>query len=283
MVLQQANTSYNSGLSTGSPILARPFSNVATGSPDANLIAFPGLVVGEIGTAATTKALGTEINFRRMVAANNNRRTDVLLGYRFFRFDEGLEVATTSASIATGSVVPLGTTFNIHDTFGTQNQFNGLNLGLRSEWFFYRWSLDVSGKAAIGGMRETVAIQGNTVTAVPGFAPVSGAGGILAQPQTYSGVGLGGNIGTYSRTQVAGIPELNTNLHFQISPLWRFNVGYSLLYLTNAVRPGNQIDTAVDPNRFPPGIVPVSQHPVFTYSERAVFMQGVSLGLEARF
>jgi hypothetical protein len=283
MVLQTANTSYTSGLSTGSPILARPFSNAATGSPDANLIAFPGLVVGDIGTAATTKALGTEINFRRMVAANNNWRTDMLLGYRFFRFDEGLEVATTSASVATGGVIPVGTTFNIHDTFGTQNQFNGLNLGLRTEWFFNRWSLDVLGKAAIGGMAETVAIQGGTVARVPGFAPVAAQGGILAQPQTYTGVGPGGNIGTYKRTQVAGIPELNTNLHFQISPQWRFNVGYSLLYLTNAVRPGNQIDTIVDPNRFPPAITPVSPHPTFTYSERAVWMQGVSLGLEARF
>jgi hypothetical protein len=132
-------------------------------------------------------------------------------------------------------------------------------------------------------MRETVTIQGNTVTTIPGFGSSSAVGGILAQSQTNTSVGQGGNIGTYSRTQLAGIPELDVNLHFQISPLWRFNVGYSLLYLTNVVRPGNQIDPIVDSNRFPPALTPVSQHPIFSYSERAVWMQGVNLGLEARF
>ncbi|HEX3726774.1 MAG TPA: BBP7 family outer membrane beta-barrel protein [Pirellulales bacterium] len=283
LVLQQANTSYGSGFSTGSPILARPFANAATGLPDANLIAFPGLVAGQIGVASTTKAVGTEINFRGMIAAMNNRRTDVLLGYRFFRFDEGLEVATTSDSVAAFGTVPVGTTFNIHDTFGTRNEFNGGNLGLRSEWFFKRWSLDLVAKAAIGAMRETVTIQGNTVTRVPGLAPISATGGILALPQTNSGVGAGGNIGSYSRMQFAGIPEVDANLHLQISPLWRLNVGYSLLFLTNVVRPGNQIDPIVDPNRFPPPLTPVSQHPIFSYSERAVWMQGVNVGLEARF
>lgn len=96
-------------------------------------------------------------------------------------------------------------------------------------------------------------------------------------------MGPGGNIGTYTRTRLAVIPELNTNLHFQLTPIWRLNVGYSLLYLSNVARPGNQIDPIVDPNRFPPAGVPVSQHPIFTYSERSVWMQGINLGLEARF
>ena len=284
LFLQTANTSYNSGGSSGTPILARPFANAATGINDANLIAFPGLVSGQIGVAATTKVFGTEVNFRRMIAATGNRRTDVLMGYRFLRMDEGLEVATNSTSIATGGAVPVGTTFNIHDTFGTQNQFNGGNLGLRTEWFHNdRWSFDLVGKAALGAMRETVTIQGNTVTTIPGMAPVSAAGGILAQPQTLTGVGPGGNIGTYSRTRLAAIPEIDANLHFQLTPIWRLNVGYSLLYLTNAVRPGNQIDPITDPNRFPPATTPVSQHPVFSYSERSVFMQGINLGVEARF
>jgi hypothetical protein len=284
LFLQQAHTSF-SAAGAGNPILARPFANAATGVNDADLISFPGLVSGSIGVAATTKVLGTEVNFRRMIAVNRNRRMDMLLGYRFLRFDEGLEVATNSTSTAVGGPVPVGTMFNIHDTFGTRNQFNGGNFGLRTEWFHNdRWSFDVVGKAALGGMQETVAIQGNTVTTVPGFPAVNSVGGILTQPRNLTaGVGPGGNIGTYTRTRLAAIPEVDANLHFQLTPIWRLNVGYSLLYLTNVARPGNQIDPILDPNRFPPATTPVSPHPVFTYSERSVWMQGINLGLEARF
>lgn len=283
-LLQQAHASFNSGPSTGNPILARPFFNAATGAPDADLIAFPGLVTGQIGAAATTKVFGTEVNLRKMIGVQGNRRTDVLLGWRFLRFDEGLEVASVSTSINPAGTVPLGTMFNIHDTFGTQNQFNGGNLGLRTEWFHGdRWSIDVLGKAALGGMRETVAIQGNTVITVPGMAPTTFAGGLGAQPRTLTSVGPGGNIGTYTRTRLAAIPELDVNLHFQVTRLWRLNVGYSLLFLTNVVRPGNQIDPVLDPNRFPPAGTPVSPHPVFNFTEQTVWMQGINLGLECRF
>lgn len=284
ILLQQAHASYNSGASAGNPILARPFLNAATGAQDADLIAFPNLVTGQIGVASTTKVFGTEVNFRRMIDVKQNRRTDLLLGWRFFRFDEGLEENTFSTSINPVGTVPVGTTFNIHDTFGTQNMFNGGNFGLRTEWFFNdRWSLDILAKAALGAMRETVTIQGNTVITEPNTAPVTFNGGILAQPRTLTNVGPGGNIGTYTRTRLAGIPELNVNAHYQLTRLWRVNVGYSLLYVTNAVRPGNQIDTTLDPNRFPPAGTPVSQHPVFTFQETAVWMMGVNVGVECRF
>ena len=80
--LQQVHTSYNSGPSTGTPIIARPFINADTGANDADLIAFPGLVAGQATSSLTTKALGTEVNFRRMICLCNNRRTDLLLGWR---------------------------------------------------------------------------------------------------------------------------------------------------------------------------------------------------------
>lgn len=284
ILLQQAHDSYGSGTSTGNPILARPFLNAASGSPDADLIAYPGLQTGQIGAASTTKVFGTEVNLRKMIDVKQNRRTDLLVGWRYFRFDEGLEVTSFSTSINPTGTVPVGTTFNIHDTFGTQNQFNGGNFGLRTEWFFNdRWSLDILAKCALGGMRETVSIQGNTVITEPNTAPATFNGGILAQPRTLTSVGPGGNIGTYTRTRLAAIPEIDVNAHYQLTRLWRVNVGYSLLYLTNAVRPGNQIDPILDPNRFPPAGTPVSQHPVFSFSETALWMMGVNLGMECRF
>ena len=185
---------------------------------------------------------------------------------------------------ATGGVNPAGTTFNIHDTFGTQNLFNGGNIGLRTEWYMSpRWSFDVLTKVAIGVVDEKVSIAGNTVTTVPGSPATTANGGILALPQTVTGVGPGGNIGDYNRTRFTVLPEIDANFHFQLTPLWRVNFGYSFMYIANVVRPGAQIDPVVDPNRFPPPLTPANPHPTFTWNESSLWLQGVNLGMEARF
>ncbi len=278
--LQQTHTSYNSGVSQGTPILARPFYDVNTGAQNSDLIAFPGLVAGQITTAATTKVFGTEVNLRRALSGNGPVRLDGMIGYRFMRFDEGLGIQTVSSSTATGGSVPVGTTFNIRDNFGTQNMFNGLNLGLR--WMYDRggrWSFDAAPKVAVGAMQQQVSIQGNTVTTVPGYAPTHANGGILALPRD----AYGGNIGTYSRNRFAAIPELQLNLHYQLRRNVRLNVGYTLLFLTDVVRPGSEIDPRVDTNRFPPVLPTTSAFPQFSWNQQSVWIQGINLGAEVRF
>ncbi len=283
LFLQQTHTSYNSGPSNGLPILARPFFNTSTGAPDADLIAYPGLVAGQVQSLATTKVWGTELNVRRLLVSTPFVRTDFLAGYRYLRFDESLQIDSKSTVTDTGGNIPFGTTFGIHDAFGTQNQFNGGNIGLRSEVYRGgRFSMDVLTKCAIGVMQQKVAIDGTTTTAVPGYTPTTASGGLLAQPQTGAPV-PGGNIGTYTRNQFAVIPELNTNVYFQLNRRWRMNVGYSFLYAASVVRPANQIDVQVDPNRLPPPLTPTSPHPTFSFYQTGVWLQGVSLGLEAKF
>ena len=50
------------------------------------------------------------------------------------------------------------------------------------------------------------------------------------------------------------LPEFGATLHYQINPLWRVNLGYTFLMLTNVLRPGDQIDTRLDPDQFPPPV-----------------------------
>ncbi len=268
--------------SGGSPILARPFFNEnpnqtspPSGTPknDAYLVAYPNIVTGTVNVTTYSHVAGTDVNFRHILYADECRRIDVLAGYRFFYLGEGLQVNTNTTSIDVASTIPVGTTFGIFDTFQTRNQFNGGQLGLNAQFFNGRWSLDLLGKLAIGAVSQRVTINGSTTVTEPGAAPVSNSGGILA---------LASNSGQFNRTQFGFLPEFGANLHYQLTPFWRVNVGYTLLILTNVVRPGDQIDTRLDPNQFPPATA-AGTLPTFAFQNSTVWLQGVNIGLECSF
>jgi hypothetical protein len=261
--------------SNGSPILARPFFNTDTQLQDAILLAYPNIVTGAVTVTANSRVYGNEINLRRSLCNNGCRRVDVLAGYRFFQMNEDLTVRTNTTSIQTGSTIPVGTTFGILDSFHTRSQFNGGQLGVNAAWDNGCWGLDLLAKLAIGGMSQRVTINGTTVTTVPDTAPVTSRGGILAQNS---------NIGTFQRGQFSVLPEFGVNLHRRIGACWRLNVGYTLLIVTNVVRPGDQIDTRLDPNQFPPPATsgPFT-FPAFAFRDSDIWLQGVNVGLEYNF
>src|SRR5262249_40596038 len=160
------------------------------------------------------------VNGRRAIWNDDCRRIDVLAGYRYLFLGEGLRVDSHTTSIDTQSTIPVGTTFSIFDSFTTSNNFNGGQLGLNAEFFNGPWSLALLGKFAIGGVTQHVTINGGTTVTTPGGTPATSSGGILA---------LQSNIGTFSRTVFGFLPEFGANLHYQINPIWRVNLGYTLL------------------------------------------------------
>jgi hypothetical protein len=259
--------------SDGAPILARPFFNTLTNAQDSVLLAFPNSVVGTVKIAATQQLYGNEINLRRAIYWDDFRRIDVLAGYRFLYLNEGLQASTFTTSIATGGAVPVGTTFSVVDNFSTRNNFNGGQLGLNAEFFDGRWSLNLRGKIALGSVTQRVNINGSTTTAEPGSAPVTNAGGILA---------LSSNSGQFNRGQFGVLPEFGADLRFQLTPLWRLNVGYSVMGLSNVLRPGDQVDTNLNPNLFPP-VNGTATSPAFTFHNSNLLIQGFNAGIECNF
>jgi hypothetical protein len=254
--------------SFGSPVLARPFFNVQTGQQDAIPIAFTNLP-GSVAVNTGRQALGSDVNLRRPLYCDPCRRVDMLAGYRFFHFSEGLGVATSSTLTDPGTGLPVQ--LAVHDTFGTRNQFNGGQLGINAQFNNGPWTLDVLGKVALGGVWQRVMINGTTISTVQGSPPtLVPGGGLLAVAGT--------NIGTFNRTQFSALPEIDVNLRYQLTPLWRLNVGYSLLGLTHVVRPGDQIDTRL--NQFPTRL---GTFPMFAFHNSDVWMQGINLGIECNF
>jgi hypothetical protein len=134
---------------------------------------------------------------------------------------------------------------------------------------------------AVGSVQQDVTIAGETTRSAGD--PPSGSGGFLA---------LASNSGEFSRNRFAAIPEMNVTLGYQLSPCWRANVGYTFLYVSNVVRPGDQIDLinadsfdalpVLDSAQFfPPQRLGSS--PRFNFHDTDMWVQGINIGLECRF
>ncbi|MEZ6136942.1 MAG: BBP7 family outer membrane beta-barrel protein [Pirellulaceae bacterium] len=274
--------------SDGSQILARPFFNVTTGEQASQLLSFPGQIRGRVDVDTTNKFDGAAFRFRRQMCCSSgcgfselccttvptSSRLDGTLGYRFWELKESLQVTEALTSLTQ----PAGS-FAITDRFETRNQFNGAELGVlwqgRRGW----WSLDGLMRLGIGNVHQTVTISGTTTTTTGSPAVTTNA-----VPQT--GIfAVASNIGTYDRDKFTMVPELGLTLGYQMTKRVRMTAGYSLIYWGNVVRPGDQIDTALNPNQWAPVVSTISpqNRPQFQFVETDYYVQGLSFGGEFRW
>lgn len=271
--------------STGAPIIARPFFNALTGQQDSELVAFPGVIGGSMSVDATSRLDGAAIRFRRQMCCTEgcgysflacqtvptSSRLDTTIGYRFWELKESLQMRERLTSQLTNDPG----SFDIVDRFETRNLFNGAELGVlwqgRRGW----WSLDLLMRLGIGNNNQTVTINGNTATTVNN-STTQASGGLLAQRS---------NIGTYERNQFTMVPELGATFGYQVTPRLRATAGYSLVYIGNVVRPGDQVSLDVNPNLLPPENVPFTGalRPQFNFVETDYLIQGLNFGGEFRW
>ncbi len=275
--------------STGSPILARPFFNIAPDTgfarDDSELVAFPNVISGSVTTHAQSTIDGAAVRFRRMLCCGTScscsplcggsvqtqSRIDATLGWRFMQLREHLTIREDLQSLQTSAPG----SFIIQDNFRTRNQFNGAELGFM--WSARRgyWTLDALMRTSIGNTRQEVIINGTTATTRNGTTTNS-AGGLLAQRT---------NSGTFVREQFGLVPEFGANLSYALTQNWSFRAGYSFIYWSNVVRPGDQIDLDVNPNLLPPETAPFvgALRPEFNFNETSYWLHGLNLGAEYRW
>jgi hypothetical protein len=192
----------------------------------------PGDGSGPMDLTRTTDLIGAEANALVNLACSDRYRIDLLGGYRFLRLDESLGLGPAGTPEVRGQVV-------------TRNQFHGGQLGLTGGVRYGRLFADLTGKVALGVLRES-AESGVTL-----FPPAS----------------LGG------ANEFVALPEADFSLGYQVSDHLRATAGYTLMYLSRAARPGEVTDAAL-----------VSLARPFAESHTGDFWaQGVSLGLEYRY
>jgi hypothetical protein len=170
-------------------------------------------------------------------------------------------------------------TVKIGDFFGTGNDFYGGQLGLEGEIHLgKRLFLDVWGKAAFGTNAQRVLIGGDTIIIAPP-TPVGNKvlqGGIFAQST---------NIGTYTQTQFAVIPEVGAKFGVRITDNLRFSAGYEFLFINRVVRPGDEINPQINPTRIPFLLQKPAgaAQPAFIFQVDDLRAHAVSFELEYRF
>jgi hypothetical protein len=273
-----ANRSVNFAANSGtSPVLARPFFNLNSGTEFSEVTTSPGLATGGIAVNTFSHLWGAEINLRYNVCDNCCWRFDVLGGFRYLRLKEGLDI---QESILAAPTAPMfaGDMIVVNDDFTTRNQFYGGQIGYRLGWTHNRWSIDWLTKIAFGDTRQTVDINGNQLITTPGGTTTLFNGGLLALPS---------NTGSFSRDRFAVVPETDLVLGFRVTPHIKLLIGYSFLYWSNVVRPGNQIDRVIDVSQIPNSgltVPPTGQgRPAVLFKSTDFWAQGISFGMEFVF
>lgn len=258
------------------------FANALTGQEDALVLARAGVSNALVTASSSTRVQGAEANIIGNLYASGGLKIHAIGGYRFLQANEGLRVESTwleyGSPANVGGHHALGM---IADQIDAHNEFHGGQVGLMADAHRGLFYVELTGKAAIGTNFEMVRIDGAThlITAnypIPLYQ--SWHGGVYAQ---------GTNIGRYTRSQFAVVPEGMFKVGLKMGDRGRFYVGYNFLYMSDVVRPGDQIDRTLNPNQIPliARGVPFTgpERPVPTLVRTDFWTRGLMIGFEARF
>ena len=261
--------------SAGNPVLARPFFDVVNNRQDASLTAFPGLISGSVHIESSTALDSAEANCALAFADSGKVRLDALVGFRYWHLQEDLGINENTLVNAGAPVFP-NNTIQVADYFATDNSFYGGQLGLRGALQYERLQLNLFTKVALGANQEITTIRGATA--------------INTTPATLANAGLlalASNSGRYTRDEFAVIPEVGVNLAVRVTSHLELFLGYSFMYWANVLRPGDQIDTGINPNLIPTsntaGIAGGPARPAYSPHDSGFWAQGLNVGLELRY
>lgn len=272
------------------PVIARPFFDLNNNREFAEFTAFPRAADGRVDVSSRSRMWGAEANLRCRLCCNScccdcldcselHYHVDVIGGLRYLDLTEALDI--TEMVRITGpnpQNFPPGTMARVSDRFGTRNDFYGGQVGTNFNVSFKRFSMDLNWKLAMGDVNQVVNINGDQVVTVPGRAAQIVQGGLLALPS---------NSGRFTRDRFAVVPELGVKLGYNVTDNLTVYVGYTWLYWSNVVRPGNQIDRVIDINQVPnfrtgPAIAG-GERPQVLFKGTDFWAQGVSFGLSYNY
>jgi hypothetical protein len=186
-------------------------------------------------------------------------RVEVLGGARFLQMQDRTELTSSGNSLADPGIV-LGLT----DQYKTSNAYYGGQAGLRGEWTRGRWSLEFRGEIGAGANEEQVRAFGSTVYATP-LERIVQPTGLTVQAS---------NTGTFDRTAVNMVSELDANLGFRITSHFQLFAGYTAIFWDGALRSGDQIDPVVNTLA---GTLPA--RPLIPFKDDLFWAQGLNAGL----
>jgi hypothetical protein len=262
----------------GTGSVGRPYIDAATGREAAAVVAAPVFMAGEFRAASSARAQGAEINLVTDLLQGSRWQIDGLAGYRFLQINEGLSLGQQGLVFGPGSFAA-PTAFGRQDQFDAHNLYHGGQIGLRGDLRKGPLFVEVTGKVAFGVNNEVVKVGGVTAVMTPGQPLTTRPGGLMALPT---------NSGRVTREAFAVVPEVIARFGWSLGEHTRFFVGYNFLELSDAVRPGDQIDRTINTSAVPfqPRFTPPAggpERPLLALRSSDVWLQGLILGFEGRW
>lgn len=258
--------------------LLLPFFDVTTNAESFTEISFSPLWSGNATETLSSNLGGGELNYTWALSPQGGFRVGALAGLRFLQLREDYTLTTQSPYLPPNPADVWNTT----DQFDTRNRFWGVQVGLRASYGDGPWVGAGFAKVALGAMQQRVSINGRLETNdFNDYGPT----------QTFSGgyFALTTNGGDHSRSEFAVVPEVGLTVGYRLTPAATLYVGYSFLYASNVVRPGDQIDRRVNPSYSlayggdPPVQPSGSAQPAFAFNTTDFWAQSLALGLSIRF
>lgn len=262
------DVSFNSNTS---PILARPFNNISSGTatPDTQLIAYPGDTTGNIRVRTESEVDGFDIVVRRLAYRDRFTRVDWLYGYQHNRVAESLRI--DSNTTVTGNVPPLtGTSIAVTDLIQTTNNFSGGVLGLMSSRQFACWKFEAMARMGLGNMDRRVQLRGATTTTSAAGVATTDTQGLLARNT---------NNRPFQDDTFTVVPEFALNAGYYLTPNIDFLIGYNYLLLPKVAQPGRQIDSTVNLSDPLTG----AMRPQLALDSKSYWLHSLNLGMQWRY
>lgn len=269
--------SVDSSGQSGSTNLLLPYFDVIAKREKTTEISLAGQYRGTAADELSNRLMGAEVN-ASWPSAFGSQQLVLFGGLRWLQLDERYSIATSSPDIPPQPA----DVWTTADAFHAQNDFYGAQLGVRAQYEQNGWYVRGSGALALGAMAQSVDISGSLQT-----NDFTG----LGATRTYEGgyFALSSNIGNYRRTRFAAVPELALSGGYAITPDVRIFACYRVLYASDVVRPGAQLNRNINTrqsvaytgepevDRSGPG------QPSFAFETSSYWAQSLSLGIEFRF
>jgi len=259
----------------GSPRLRVPFFDVQTGIESSSPVATPGVYRGVASLKVHNMMQGAELNaLAAFPSCDCNTKFGLIAGFRWWNFDEQLKFLVDSPAISPPSI------YNFGDKFHVKNNFYGGQIGASFDYNSCAFFFNLKAKVALGAMYQQNVVNGVFTTNEFTGQTESFTGGFFALPT---------NIGNHKKTRFSVLPEVDVNIGYQFSDCCSIRLGYSVLYVSNVLWAGKQIDRNINPSQSAniaftptPALVGEPSPESWTKSE-SLWAQGVNVGLNFQF
>lgn len=262
----------------GSIDLYLPYFDVIRGQENVTEISFSPTYRGSAQVTLENSLGGGELNMTWSLPAQDALRVDLIGGFRYLQLRESYTITTSSPYNPPNPADIWNTT----DSFDARNRFYGPQLGVRATYDQGPWVGSVNAKIAAGTMQQKVSVNGYLETNdYTNYGPTQiYTGGYFALPT---------NSGDHSRNTFAVVPEIGLNVGYRLTSQATVYVGYSLLYMSDVARPGDQINRNINPTQTvswgnDPPVKPIGPaQPAFSFTTSDFWAQSVSIGFAYRF